>query len=112
MITCAHQAAPHPQAAAPPAVTSDRPAAAKPSTVAGPTKGPATALANNPDILTCPEMAATTGSVVRCAARGTATASAATLGSQRTSRSDQLRAQAMMPALASTDRANPTDRLR
>ena len=44
-------------------LSSELPAARKPSTVAGPTNGPASALASSPTRLTCPEIAATTGSV-------------------------------------------------
>ena len=78
MITCADQAAPNPATAARTALINDRPAAAKPSTVAGPTSGPATALASSPTTLTRPEIAAMSGSVDSCAASGTASDSAMT----------------------------------
>src|SRR5215203_4887851 len=100
MITCADQAAPKPAQAASVPFTSDRPAARKPSTVAGDTRGPAAALAKTPTTLTRPEMAATTGRVARCAASGTASDSARTLGIHRCSCAVHPGAQPMMPALA------------
>ena len=90
----------------------EAPAAAKPRTVAGPTKPAASALARSPDALTLPAMAATTGWVASCAASGTATDSAMIIGSQRFMIIAQRRAHQTMPALASTDKTKPTDRLR
>ena len=90
----------------------EAPAAAKPRTVAGPTKAAASALASSPDALTLPAMAATTGWVASCAASGTATDSAMIIGSQRFMIIAQRRAHQTMPALASTDKTKPTDRLR
>jgi hypothetical protein len=112
MITCADQAAPKPAHAASVPLNRERPAARKPSTVAGGTNGPAAALASTPTTLTWPEMAATTGRVARCAASGTASDSAKTLGIHRLSRTVHPGAQPMMPALASTDNVKPTERLR
>src|SRR5215207_1259393 len=63
MITWALQAAPKPNTAAKAPLTSDAPAAAKPSTVAGPTNGPASAFATSPATLTRSEMATSTGMV-------------------------------------------------
>ena len=108
MIAWAHHDAPHPAIAANQELSSDKPAAAKPSTVAGPTKGPASALASNPDTLTAPDSAATTGNVARCAASGTATASANGRGSQAAV-ATQDEAHQTMPPLANTDNAKPTD---
>ena len=66
----------------------------------------------SPATLTCPEIAATTGSVLSCAARGTVSDSATKRGSQRHSRLAHVRAHQMIPPLARTDRANPTERPR
>ena len=68
-------------------------------------------MANSPETLTAPEIAATTGSVARWAASGTATASASGRGHQVASPT-QDDAHQTMPALASTDRAKPIERAR
>src|SRR3712207_7045200 len=99
MITWAHQAAPSPQTEAAVPLISDRPAALRPSTVAGPTNGPASMLAGSPDRLTWPEIAAPSGSVATCAASGTVIESAAARGSQRPRTSDQLWAHQTIPPL-------------
>ena len=112
MITCAHQAAPKPNMAASAPLISDAPAAAKPSTVAGPTNGPASAFAARPDTLTRSEITATNGVVASCAASGTAIDSARIGGSQRLMITVQRRAHQTMPAHARTDSAKPIDRLR
>src|SRR6187200_2068726 len=104
MIIWAHQAAPKPKAAARVWLSSEAPAAAKPSTVAGPTKGPARALAATPETLTRPEIAATTGVVASCAASGTVIDSATTRGSQRLMIMVQRWDHQTMPAQASTDK--------
>ena len=108
MIAWAHHDAPQPATAASQELSNDKPAAAKPSTVAGPTNGPASALASSPDTLTAPDSAATTGSVARCAASGTATASANGRGSQ-VAAATQDDAHQTMPPLANTDNAKPTE---
>jgi hypothetical protein len=63
MIIWADDAAPKPSTDARPPLTNEAPAAANPRTVAGPTKGPASAFATKPDMLTRPETAAITGVV-------------------------------------------------
>ena len=106
MISWALAAAPNPTTAAAGRLIKDSPAAPNPKTVAGPTNGPATAFATRPDALTRPEIAATSGSVLRFAARGTATDSAMTIGSQRLRITAHGRAHQMIPALAMTERPN------
>ena len=112
MMPWAHHDAAQPSSCASGGAGTDAAAAANPSTVAGPTRGPARALVTTPTTLTCPDTAATTGSVARCAASGTATDSAAARGSQPASRSAQRPAHQTMPALASTERVKPSDRPR
>ena len=80
-----------------------------PSTVAGATAGAAAMLATTATRLTSPDKPATTGVQASCAARGTATASAAQRGSHRPSRSRNAGARNRIPAVASTDRAKPGD---
>jgi hypothetical protein len=52
MIIWAHQAAPKPNSIARVPLINEAPAAAKPNMVAGPTNGPASALAARPEMLT------------------------------------------------------------
>ncbi len=80
----------------------------RPSTVAGATTGAASRLATTATRLTWPEIAATTGVHASCAASGTDSASAAHRGSHRHSASRQPGARNTIPAVASTDSANPT----
>ena len=103
----ADQAAPKPSTVANRGLTSDAPAVANPDTVAGPTNGPARALASRPTTLTVPDSCAITGVVARWAASGTATASASGGGNQPRSTRTQRLPHQMIPALASTESANP-----
>ena len=59
--------------------------------------------------LTWPEIAATSGVHASWAASGTATASAAHLGTHRPNASRSPGPSTRIPAVATTDRANPTD---
>ena len=85
-------------------------AARNPSTVAGPTSGPATRFAASPTRLTCPDSSVTSGWVASWAASGVARPSASGRGSRCANASVQGRDQATMPPLASTDSANPAER--
>ena len=109
-IHCAHQPASHPVKAAAPGAMTPSPAVANPNTVAGPTAGPVMAFVASPTTLTRSEIVVTTGWVANCAASGTAHSSASQRGAHAMA-STQRRANTMIPALASTDRVNPMDRL-
>ncbi len=61
-------------------------------------------------MLTCPEIAATTGVQTTWAASGTAIASASGRGIQLANESRQIGASSRMPPVASTDKQKPTER--
>ncbi len=81
---------------------------ARPSTVAGPTAGATARFATTATMLTCPEIAATSGVHASWAVAGTAIASASHRGSHRHIASRQPGANSRIPAVATTDNAKPT----